>query len=84
MLEETDLNVLTYDSKEKMTNKKSLDTFFPDFFDMSVEQRIKHISEQESVDYLIELKKCLEEKDGLRKKTYYETQIYRRIYDLIK
>ena len=75
-----------YNQRRKLLHaeKKSLDTFFPDFFDMSVEQRIAHILEQESVDYLIKLRKELNEEEGLRRKTYYETQIYRRIYDLIK
>ena len=75
-----------YNQRRKILHvkKKSIDTFFPDFFDMSVEQRIEHILKQESVDYLIKLRNSLNEKDGFRKKTHYETRIYRRIYDLIK
>ena len=71
-----------YNQRRKLlVKKKSLERFLPDFFDMDKEQRLKHIFEQKSVDYLLNLMKTLDE--GENDKVYYESHIYRRIYDII-
>jgi len=62
--------------------KKGILRFFPDFFDMDGEEKIRHIYEQESIDYIIKLMRLVNR--SKEDKSYYESHMYNRIYDLIR
>ena len=67
-------------------NKKSLDTYLPDFFDKDTDQRKKYIEEQSSVDYLFELGREINNREEMLEgqKVYYRILVSKRIVDIVR